>query len=114
MSAVILNPTLPTVSRVTWAQPEGGFYVASRAGEFVGYVDTTADGHFIAFDGRSTPVGRYARLAEAKRAAVTANGRRRRTPLHGIDRRLHAAAAASGAIAAVLFAAAGTVVVPYL
>lgn len=52
----------------TVAQVDQGFYVASREGEFIGYIDTTADGCFVAFDGRSTPIGRYATLADAKAA----------------------------------------------
>lgn len=112
MSAAVIESALPVLNRPTWAQPASGLYVASRAGEFVGYIDTTADGHYIAFDGRSTPVGRYVVLAEAKRAVLTAGGPRR-VPLYGLERRFHAAAAATGAVAAVLLATAGTVV-PYL
>lgn len=58
-------------ARATWARVESGFHVASRAGEFVGYVDQTADGAFLAFDGRSTPVGRYDTLKDAQRAVLS-------------------------------------------
>jgi len=60
-------PSLRT-TRVTWVTVEKGFHVASRAGEFVGFVEQTSDGHFVGFDGRSTPVGRYESLDEAQRA----------------------------------------------
>ncbi|WP_243076492.1 peptide ABC transporter permease [Microbacterium sp. SS28] len=109
MSAPAFPAALPSLTRVTWAQPDTGFHVASRAGEFVGYVDTTADGHFVAFDGRSTAVGRYDSLAHAKRAVLSA-GSTPCLPLYGIDRQLHTAAAACGILAVMLFVAAGTVV----
>lgn len=52
--------------RVTWAEVEQNFFVASRAGEFVGLVDATADGKYVAFDWRTTPLGVYLTLNEAK------------------------------------------------
>ncbi len=66
-------PTRPAPSSsraVTWSTVDKGFHVASRAGEFVGSIDSTADGHFIAFDATSAPIGRYASFVEA-RSAVT-------------------------------------------
>lgn len=58
--------------RVTWVRVEEGFHVASRAGEFVGFAESTADGHIVGFDSRSTPVGRYESLIDAQRAVETA------------------------------------------
>lgn len=74
-SAAPAAPTAPTAASalpkaVTWSKVDTGFYVASRAGEYVGSVDTTPDGHFVAFDGTSAPIGRYADLAGAKSAVL--------------------------------------------
>lgn len=55
---------------ITWSKVDTDFYVASRAGEYVGSVDGTVDGHFIGFDATSTPIGRYADLKEAQRAVA--------------------------------------------
>jgi hypothetical protein len=52
-----------------WAEVETGFHVASRDGQFLGYVDTTVDGRFLAFDGRSMLVGEFDLLSDAKSAA---------------------------------------------
>ncbi|MBF4562205.1 peptide ABC transporter permease [Microbacterium sp. VKM Ac-2870] len=65
-----------STTRVTWANVSDGFSVASRAGDYVGCVESTPDGHFVGFDFRSTPVGRYATLAEAQRSVGAAHGKR--------------------------------------
>lgn len=63
------RPSMPRpAGPVTWARVDSGFYVGSRAGEFVGTIDVMPDGSHVAFDGRSTAVGRYASLSEAQRA----------------------------------------------
>lgn len=54
-----------------WAQVEDGFYVGSRPGIFVGSVERTADGRFIARDGLSRLLGDADDLAAAT-ALVTA------------------------------------------
>jgi hypothetical protein len=45
-------------------------------------VEATPDGHFVGFDSRSTPVGRYGSLAEAQRAVFTAHAVR---PESGVE-----------------------------
>jgi hypothetical protein len=40
----------PLGDGVTWARVEEGFYVASRDGEFCGYIEVGSDGAFEAFD----------------------------------------------------------------
>jgi len=62
--------------RVTWARVSEGFFVGSRSGDYVGCVERTPDGNFVGFDFRSTPVGRYASLAEAQRAVGGAQATR--------------------------------------
>lgn len=69
MSTALASPPQKTsAGSVTWARVEEGFYVGSRAGEFVGTIDVMPDGSHVAFDGRATAVGRYASLREAQRA----------------------------------------------
>lgn len=100
-------------ARPTWARVDTDFYVASRDGEFVGYVDRAADGTYIAFDGRSTPVGRYDDLRDAQRAAegVTspAQARKRRR----VTRALQKTAAVTGVVAGGVALTAGALA-PYL
>jgi len=57
-------------SRVTWSTVDSGFHVASRTGEFVGSIDATEDGHFIAFDGTNAPIGRYSAMKDAQDAVA--------------------------------------------
>ncbi|MEV7619397.1 peptide ABC transporter permease [Microbacterium sp. NPDC089321] len=102
--AAPLAPALPRA--VTWSKVDTGFHVASRAGEYVGSVDTTPDGHFVAFDGTSAPIGRYAELSEAKSAVLAWKPERTRIR----DRRLSEAVApiaASAGLVAVATAALG-------
>ncbi len=93
--------------RITWSTVAPGFYVASTDGEFVGSVDTSPDGHFIAMDGQSTPIGRYGTLKDAQQSLLTTTApgnlaRRRRTRRH-----LRMTATASGAVAGALALTAG-------
>ncbi|WP_404429239.1 peptide ABC transporter permease [Microbacterium lacus] len=57
-----------------WHEPEPDFFVGSRRGDFIGSIEKTAVGTFVAFDGLSTPVGRYPSLAEAQRALTILAG----------------------------------------
>lgn len=96
----------PWASQATWTAVEDGFFVASRDGEYLGYVERTADGHIIGFDGRSTPVGRYDDLPEAQRAvegSPTTGASALSPQMEGV---LHKVATASGAVALVTLAAA--------
>ncbi len=70
----ILLPASTT--RITWAKVSEGFHVASRAGDYVGCVESTPDGHFVGFDFRSTPVGRYSTLVDAQHAVGAARDTR--------------------------------------
>lgn len=105
-------------ARATWARVDAGFHVASRAGEFLGYVDRSADGSYLAFDGRSTPVGRYDTLRDAQRAvittdAVTATTRRGSVLSRRSRRAFERAAVVSGVVAGGLALTAGAVA-PYI
>jgi len=74
----LLTPA--TTERITWARVSDGFFVGSRSGDYVGCVERTPDGHFVGFDFRSTPVGRYASLPEAQRAVGGARASRPSSP----------------------------------
>lgn len=94
--------------RVTWKQVAPGLYVASRAGEFLGSVDVTADGSFVALDGRATAVGRFTDLKAAQKAVVSvekANTKPRKDAFAG----MHSIAAAMGVLSLGLFVYAGTI-----
>lgn len=64
-------PSLRSFAALRWSEVEPDFHVGARDGEFVGYVDTNADGTFVAFDGHSTAVGRFRTLADAKASLLT-------------------------------------------
>lgn len=102
MSAVLPAPVAG--NKVTWARVDSGFHVASRSGEFVGSAERTADGHYIGFDGRSTPIGRYASLAEAKDAIRESVHEETLSPR--AQSVFQAAAAVSGVVALTTLAAA--------
>jgi hypothetical protein len=97
-------PRAASSGRVTWSQVQPGFYVASRAGEFIGYIDRTPAGQHVAFDGRSTPVGRFDSLDAAKRAVTTDPQPQR------AERAWRHVAVATGTMAGMLALTAGAVV----
>lgn len=100
--------------RATWARVDAGFHVASRDGEFLGYVDRAADGSYLAFDGRSTPVGRYDSLRDAQRAVITVPAVQPASPRRVRARRaFERAAAITGVVAGGMALTAGAVA-PYL
>lgn len=86
---------------VTWSKVDTGFHVASKAGEYVGSVDTTPDGHFVAFDATSAPIGRYADLSEAKTAVLSWKPERARMRDRHVGRIVHPIAASAGLVAGV-------------
>lgn len=95
-----MTSVLPALrERVSWSTVEDGFHVGSRSGEFVGYAERTPDGHFIGFDGRSTPVGRYSSLDEAQRAVEDAPVNAPPSMSPRVESALHAAASVSGVVA---------------
>ena len=55
---------------VRWNEVQPGFRVGTREGEYLGFIESTAHGTFVAVDGHSTPVGRYDSLREAQRALL--------------------------------------------
>lgn len=105
-SAAVTFPSIAKSRAVTWSTVDSGFCVASRAGEFVGSVDATADQGFIAFDGNSSPIGRFETREAAKSAVVNwvPEAHRRRSRV--LSARLLPVATAAGLVATVAAAAA--------
>lgn len=97
--------------RVTWAQVDRGLYVGSRTGEYVGMVEATPSGAFVAIDGTSTPVGRFDDLRAAQSAVRTAPTNRTSPFLRRGQRVVMAAATAAGTVAASLALTAGFLVI---
>ncbi|WP_313355618.1 hypothetical protein [Microbacterium sp.] len=102
VSADRVAPPVTIVPRaVTWSKVDTGFYVASKAGEYVGSVDTTPDGHFVAFDATSAPIGRYADLPGAKAAVLSWKPERARMRDRRLGRIVHPIAVSAGLVAGV-------------
>lgn len=110
MTAVMEAPAarrVLTARRITWSTVAPGFYVASTDGEFIGSIDTSSDGHFIALDGHATPIGRYVTLKEAQHSLLTTDAPGNRARKSVIRRNIRTAATASGALAGALALTAG-------
>lgn len=107
LSPVPAAPRLITARNITWSTVAPGFYVASTDGEFVGSIDTSPDGHFIALDAFATPIGRYATLRDAQHSLLTTDAPGNRARRRLVRRNVRAAATASGAVAGVLALTAG-------
>ena len=97
---------------VRWDEVEPGFQVATRGGEYIGFIETTARGTFVAVDGFSTPVGRYYTLRQARRALVQTNRMRSRKPGASGEMMARRLATASGLVAATMMLSAGTLFLP--
>jgi len=97
----VAPPHTGAIRPLTWSQVDTGFSVASRAGEYVGSVDTTPNGTFVAFDSTNAPIGHYPTLAEAKRAVLTWRAEPARVRERRLAQALRPVAAGAGLIAAV-------------
>lgn len=60
-------------SDVLWACVEDGFHVGSRGGDFLGYVDRSPEGRYLAFDARSSAIGSYDSLNAATTAVTSSS-----------------------------------------
>ena len=92
---------------VRWNEIEPGFRVGTRDGEYLGFVELTAYGTFVAVDGSSTPVGRYDSLREAKRALLEVKRRSTRRSRASAELMARRLATSSGLVAATLMLSAG-------
>ena len=108
MSAPAWSAHLLVSPAVRWNEVEPGLRVGTtRDGDYLGFIESTAYGTFVAVDGYSTPVGRYYSLREAQRALFEVKRmgtRRSRASAELMARRL---ATSSGVVAASLMLSAG-------
>jgi hypothetical protein len=61
----IATPLVPT-----WAEVDRGFFVASTDGVFLGSVDRTTRGRFIARNGQAAQIGIFKTFTDAQRAVL--------------------------------------------
>jgi hypothetical protein len=54
----------------TWAEVDRGFFVASTDGLFLGSVDRTSQGRYLARDGQAAQIGTFDTFAAAQRAVL--------------------------------------------
>ena len=79
MSTITFHPTDP----LTWKQADDDVYVATRAGEFAGFVEFDGDAHLVQ-DGRGIAVGSFPTLGDARRALEDAGRAPRRGARLGV------------------------------
>ncbi len=92
---------------VRWNEVQPGFRVGTRDGEYLGFIESTAYGTFVAVDGYSTPVGRYDSLREAQRALLEVKRMRTRRSRASAELMARRLATSSGLVAATLMLSAG-------
>lgn len=63
-----------THSDLHWKQADENVYVATRDGEFAGFVELSADAHVV-HDDRGAELGAFPTLVEARRALEGGSGR---------------------------------------
>ena len=98
---------LTILPAVRWAEVQPGFRVGTRDGEYLGFIESTAHGTFVAVDGYSTPVGRYYSLREAQRALLEVKRMGTRPSRASAELMARRLATSSGLVAATLMLSAG-------
>lgn len=78
MSNTTTHPPATHRSDLSWKQADDDVYVATRNGEFAGFVEIDHDGH-VARDGHGAELGSFATLADARRALEGSTQRRGRS-----------------------------------
>ncbi len=58
---------------ITWARIEDDFFVGSRDGEFLGFIDIEESGMYVVCNQFSRPVGQYSELDSAMAALSDAS-----------------------------------------
>lgn len=106
MTLAIADVSVLTPRRTTWVERDA-FHDCRLRGEFAGRIIHNADGSFVAFDGRSTPIGRYETLREAKRAVRDIARGVTETRSERLSRRAQSVASVTGVISFALLLAAG-------
>jgi hypothetical protein len=73
---------------LTWKQADDDIHVATRAGEYAGFVELDTAGHVV-HDNRGTELGSFATLADARRALEGSTQRRPRSFAQTMRRHLN-------------------------
>ena len=58
---------------ITWARIEDDFFVGSRSGEFLGFIDREESGVYVVCNQYSQPIGQFAELDAAMAALSSAS-----------------------------------------
>ena len=82
------NTTIRPPEPLSWKQADDDVYVATRNGEFAGFVEIDSDGHVVR-DNHGTELGAFANLAEARRALEGSTQRRPRSFAQAVRRQLN-------------------------
>lgn len=90
MSMTMSTTTTHPPEDLTWKQADDDVYVATRDGEFAGFVEIADAGHVVR-DSHGTELGEFASLADARRALEGATRRRRRSLGQALRTRLRKA-----------------------
>lgn len=72
---------------LTWKQADEDVHVATRAGEYAGFVELDVEGHVVR-DNHGTELGSFATLADARRALEGSTQRRTRSFVQTVRRHL--------------------------
>ena len=113
MSAPAWSAHPLTSPAVRWNEVEPGFRVGTtRDGDYLGYIESTAHGTFVAIDGYSAPVGRYDSLSEAQRALRDVKRMATRRSSASAELMARRLATSSGLVAATLMLSAGALFLP--
>ena len=84
MSSTTTHPP----QNLIWKQADDDVYVATRDGEYAGFVELDADGHLVR-DNHGTELGSFATLADARMALEGSTQRRPRSFARTIRRHLN-------------------------
>lgn len=85
---MIQSAPRPVVGALVWTRIDDDLAVATREGDFAGYVDRRAPGSFFVFDHHSRHVGTFSHAADARSALGVEAPSVRRTTLKAPGARL--------------------------
>lgn len=78
MSITMSNTTIHPPAPLTWKQADDDVHVATRDGEFAGFVEVYGRAHVVR-DNHGTELGSFRTLVDARRALEGTSGRRPRS-----------------------------------
>jgi hypothetical protein len=87
MSTTMTTTTFPPSDPLTWKQADTDVHVATRDGEFAGFVEFDGAAHLVR-DARGVDIGRFVRFDDARNALETVGEPTRRVRGFSIPRAL--------------------------